>query len=100
MKEVLIRGWLFQDERGHWRKLNYFEVNLYVVLETVQTITNPILDMSNMSHEYGMGRSRKRGGTTEAHNQGVPEEVIKMNNIDERPNEQWVEMQINSGLAS
>ena len=79
-EEGRSNGWLFQTEDGRKRKGSEFEEDLHIVLETVQKTTSYIDDNVNIREEYGIFRSLRRGATTEAHNQGVPDTVIEMNN--------------------
>ena len=57
-----------------------FEGDLHTVLETIQNTTTLIDKAVDIREEYGIYRSLRRGATTEAHNQGVAEPVIEMNN--------------------
>lgn len=74
------RGWMFEDKDKKRQKSNYFEEDLHTVLETIQNTTTLIDKSVNVREEYGIYRSLRRGATTEAHNQGVQDPVIEMNN--------------------
>ena len=79
-EEGRSRGWLFQDQEGKKLKAATFEDDFHTVLETIQGTTTLIDDAVKVREEYGIFRSLRRGATTEAHNQGVAEPVIEMNN--------------------
>ena len=73
-------GWLFQDDNALKKKGSDFEDDFHLVLETIQKTTSLIDNRVNIREEYGLFRSLRRGATTEAHNQGVVDTVIEMNN--------------------
>ena len=79
-EEGRSNGWLFQDLNLRRRKGADYEGDLHLVLETIQRTTSLIDNGVNVREEYGMFRSLRRGATTEAHNQGVLDTVIEMNN--------------------
>jgi hypothetical protein len=58
----------FMDERFHERLLQIQDIRRYLILEGTDVIK-----------EYGTSRSFRRGGTSEATNQGAPPQVIELN---------------------
>jgi hypothetical protein len=74
-------GPLFRDVNGHRIKANHMEPTFFDRLERIQT-TRPDLIESNaeVTEEYGIYRSFRRGSTLEATKQGLPPHVIDANN--------------------
>jgi hypothetical protein len=74
-------GPLFRGTNGHRSRAGDFEANFFERLEYIK-ISKPHLmcNVEEISEEYGVSRSFRRGATSEAVNAGAPPDVIDANN--------------------
>ena len=71
-------GWVFADSSGRPRKLGYYDPMLLELLDQVKTHFKGVISQSTEVEDFSLWRSGRRGATTEAHNQGVPQSVIDL----------------------
>jgi hypothetical protein len=77
----ICSGPLFRNNLGQRIKASDMESSFFDRLEQVQELRPDLIPNSDdVSEEYGVYRSFRRGSTSEATNQGLPPEVIDMNN--------------------
>ena len=74
------RGWAFKTEIGTKGRQVDLQEDFFELLEEVQASSSTIKDKVNMREEYGLSRSLRRGSNTHAHNMGVSEPRIELNN--------------------
>jgi hypothetical protein len=74
-------GPLFRNFLGQRIKASDMETPFFDRLEQVQELRPDLIPATDdVSKEYGIYRSFRRGSTSDATNQGLPPEVIDMNN--------------------
>ena len=74
-------GPLFRDSWGIKIKASDMEPRFFDRLEQVQTLHPDLIPPSeDVAEDYGIYRSFRRGSTSEATNQGLPPDVIDLNN--------------------
>jgi hypothetical protein len=77
----VFSGPLFRNSHGQRTKASDMEPRFFDRLEHVQVIRPDLIPPTDdVVEEYGIYRSFRRGSTSEATNQGLPPEVIDMNN--------------------
>ena len=74
------RGWAFKTETGDKGRQVDMQEDFFELLEEVQASSSLIKDGVNVREEYGLSRSLRRGSNTHAHNMGVSEQRIELNN--------------------
>jgi hypothetical protein len=74
-----LQGFVFSTKKGKQAKVSTLEPSFFAALHWVR-IRYPDMFPPNISIEddFGVGRSCRRGSSTEAANQGVPAEVIEL----------------------
>ena len=79
---------MFRNSSGQRARAGEFEDKFFERLEFIK-LKKPHLmsSMEEVSEEYGVHRSFRRGATSEAVNEGVPPEVIDANNRWRRMNQ-------------
>jgi hypothetical protein len=74
-------GYMFQNARGKQAKIGHYEDEFLERLVGVRIARPSLFDPGvNVTEVYSLRRSLRRGSTTRARNQGVPEALIEMNN--------------------
>jgi hypothetical protein len=71
-------GWVLADNTGRPRKLGYYDPLLIELLDQVKTHFKGVISPSTEVEDFSLWRSGRRGATTEAHNQGVPQSIIDL----------------------
>jgi hypothetical protein len=73
-------GYMFRNNDGTRMKIKLMEPKLHERLETIQIRRQDLINGEvEVSEEYGISRSFRRGGTSEATNKGAPPHVIELN---------------------
>ena len=78
VKEGRSHGWVFADPTGRPRKLSYYDPFLLERLDEVKTHFKGVISQATPVEDFSLWRSGRRGATTEAHNQGVPQSIIDL----------------------
>jgi hypothetical protein len=72
-------GFVFANTRGKQAKASLYEPRFFEQLNVVQTRYPDLFPPGvNVEDDFEIARSCQRGSSTEAGNQGVPGEIIKM----------------------
>jgi len=70
-------GWAFQKRNGAQLRMSDFEESVFNRLLEIQEERPDLIPQEfDVLEEYGLARSFRRGSTTEAKNQGVPEPEV------------------------
>jgi hypothetical protein len=69
---------VFADPTGRPRKLSYYDPFLLELLDEVKTHFKGVISQATPVEDFSLWRSGRRGATTEAHNQGVPQSIIDL----------------------
>ncbi len=74
-------GYMFQNARGKQAKIGNYEDEFLDRMVGARIARPSLFDPGvNVTEVYSLRRSLRRGSTTRARNQGVPEALIEMNN--------------------
>ncbi len=76
--EKRTNGWLFADEKGRKRKMSHYDPLLVELLEKVKSHFSGVIPASISPSDFSLWRSGRRGGTTAAVSQGVPQPIIDL----------------------
>ena len=79
-EEGETKGWAFKNSVGEKIKQADFSEDFFELLEGIQETTTLLEDTVEIREVYGLSRSLRRGSNTHAHNQGVSEPRIELNN--------------------
>ena len=74
------RGWAFKSKTGNKVRQSDLQEDFFDLLEEVQVSTTLLGDNVDVRENYGLSRSLRRGSNTHAHNMGVSESRIELNN--------------------
>ena len=72
-------GYMFHNADGTKLKVKTMELKFHERLCEIKMFRHLIYPEVEVSEEYGVSRSFRRGGTSEATNQGAPPHVIELN---------------------
>jgi hypothetical protein len=79
LEQRRVRGFVFANKRGKQAKAAVYEPRFFEQLNHVRARYADLFPPNiSIEDDYGIGRSGRRGSSTEAANQGVPTDINEM----------------------